>query len=125
MVKGRPESRYRGLAYIRASDMRGRLSYSEQGRFIGEQITATGVRDYIYKIKDAQLEIFFADIERPGEPFITLDFHDELIAQDTYLNEDDIYALHYEIINMDHYNVDMTISGPEKDLRMFTQYRRI
>ncbi len=125
MVKGHPESRFRGLAHIRPSDVRGRFSYSEEGHFIGERVIASGIHDYIYKIDGARLEILFADARRPGEPFITLDFKDDLIAQDTYLNGDDIYALHYEIINADHYHVDMTISGPEKDIRMVTQYRRL
>lgn len=124
-VNGRPQSRFKGLAHIRPSDVRGRLSYSEEGRFIGEQISVTDASDYIYKIKGQQLEILFADAKRPGELFITLEFHDELIAQDTYIAGEDIYALHYEIINGDHYNIDVTISGPEKDLRLFTQYRRL
>lgn len=123
--QGRPQSRFRGLAHIRPSDIRGRLSYSEEGRFVGEQVDTHDPREFVYKIKDSCLEVLFADAKRPGEAFMSFDFQDELIAHDTYISGEDIHASVYEIINADHYNVDTTISGPDKDLRLVTQYRRL
>lgn len=118
-------SLFTGLAHIRPTDVRGTYSYHEEGSFVGEQVPLQGYRDYLYKVKDETLAITFADPHRLGQLYVTLNFSMGLIAQDTYLCEDDIYGHIFEIIHGDHFMTETTVSGPEKDYRLTTHYRRL
>ncbi len=124
-VKGRAESKFQGLAHIRPTDIRGTFSYHEEGRFVGEDVKLEGYRDYIYKVKNDTLTILFADAHRMGEHYVTLDFSNGATAQDTYLCGDDIYGHIFEIISGEHFMTETTVSGPEKDYRLITNYRRL
>ncbi len=124
-VKGRADGKFQGLAHIRPTDMRGTFSYHEEGRFVDEDVKIEGTRDYLFKVKGDTLAIFFADTHRMGEHYVTLDFSDGVTAQDTYLCDDDIYGHIFEIISGEHFVTETTVSGPDKDYRLITHYRRI
>lgn len=124
-VRGRAESKFQGLAHIRPTDMRGTFSYHEEGRFVGEDVRFEGTRDYLFKVKNDTLAIFFVDEQRMGETYVTLDFADGVTAQDTYLCDDDIYGHIFEIISGAHFLTETTVSGPEKDYKLITNYRRL
>ncbi len=124
-VRGRADSKFQGLAHIRPTDMRGTFSYHEEGRFVGEDVKIESYRDYLYKVKGGILTILFADTHRMGEHYVTLDFSGGVTAEDTYLCDDDIYGHIFEIINGDHFSTETAVSGPEKDYRLITHYRRL
>lgn len=124
-VKGQAESKFQGLAHIRPTDMRGTFSYHEEGRFVGEDVQLEGYRDYLFKVKGDTLTILFADAHRMGEKYVTLDFLDGVTAQDTYLCDDDIYGLIFEIISGEYFVTETTVSGPEKDYKLITNYKRL
>jgi hypothetical protein len=118
-------SRFQGLAHIRPTDMRNTYSYHEEGSFVHEQTAHEVYRDYIYKVKDEKLEIIFADPHRAGEHYVTLDFRQGPTADDTYLCGDDIYAHIFEIISAHEFHTETVVSGPEKDYRLQSYYRRL
>lgn len=124
-VKGRAGSRFQGLAHMRPTDIRGTLSYHEEGRFIGEDVTLDGYRDYIYKVREDTLTILFADAHRMGEHYVTLNFSGGATAQDSYLCGGDTYSHSFEIISAAHFITATSASGPEKDYRLTTDYRRL
>ena len=92
---------------------------------MNERVRQEAYRDYIYKVKGKTLEILFADPHRMGQPFVSLDFSHSIIANDTHVCDQDIYALVFEIISTGEFHMETIVSGPEKDYRLETIYRRI
>ena len=124
-VAGHESSHFQGLAHIRPTDVRGTYSFHEEGSFVNERVRQEAYRDYIYKVKGKALDILFADPHRMGQPFVTLDFSQGLIANDTHVCGQDIYAHLFEIISTSEFHTETVVSGPEKDYRLETLYRRI
>lgn len=124
-VAGHESSHFQGLAHIRPTDVRGTYSFHEEGSFVNERVRQEAYRDYIYKAKGKTLDILFADPHRMGQPFVSLDFSQGVIANDTHVCGQDIYALVFEIISTGEFHTETIVSGPEKDYRLETIYRRI
>lgn len=118
-------SRFQGLAHIRRTDMRHTYSYHEEGSFVQEKTAHEAYRDYIYKVKDERLEILFADPHRAGETYVSLDFRQGPVANDTYMCGEDVYGHIFEIISAHEFHTETVVSGPEKDYRLVTYYRRL
>ena len=118
-------SAFQGLAHIRTTDVRGVYGYHEEGSFIHNAASQDAYRDYLYKVKGQTLDILFADPHREDQLYVSLDFAGTKIAHDTHLCGDDIYAVIFEIINGDHFLTETMVSGPEKDYRMITHYKRL
>lgn len=124
-VAGHESSHFQGLAHIRPTDVRGTYSFHEEGSFVNERVRQEAYRDYIYKVKGKTLEILFADPHRIGQSYVSLDFFEGVIANDTHVCGQDIYALVFEVISTGEFHTETIVFGPEKDYRLETLYRRI
>jgi len=116
---------FQGLAHIRTTDVRNVYGYHEEGSFIHNATSQDAYRDYLYKVKGQTLDILFADPHRTDQLYVSLDFAGTKIAHDTHVCGDDIYAVVFEIINGDHFLTETMVSGPEKDYRMISHYKRL
>ena len=116
---------FQGLAHIRPTDVRGVLGYHEEGSFAHDGATQDAYRDYIYKVKGETLDILFADPHRLEQLYVSLDFAGSKMANDTHLCGDDIYAVVFEIISGNEFHTETFVSGPAKDYRLQSQYRRL
>lgn len=116
---------FQGLAQIRPTDVRGVYGYHEEGSFIYDETAHEAYRDYLYKVKGDTLTILFADPHRKNQPYVSLTFSGSLIANDTYLCGDDIYGHIFEIISGNEFHTETVVSGPHKDYRLNSIYRRL
>lgn len=116
---------FQGLAHIRPTDMRGVYSYHEEGTFLREEVTQPACRDYLFKVSGKTLNILFADPHRDDSLYVSLDFSGRLAANDTYFCGDDTYGHIFEIVSLNHFRTETIVSGPEKDYRLITNYKRL
>lgn len=114
-----------GLAHIRPTDVRGVYGYHEEGSFTKGDVVQEFYRDYLYKVKDKTLNILFVDQHRDDPLYVSLDFSDLQTASDPYLCGDDIYAVVFEIISANEFQTETIVSGPDKDYRLMSHYRRL
>ena len=96
------------------------LLYSERGHlsFAGSETIAT--RRYRYSFPEGQrAEVFFAD----GRPFHAMD----LSRGEDYFTHDcppDLYQGHCRLLDASSWQLSWRVTGPRKDLRLKTRYRR-
>lgn len=108
-----------------------RLHYREDGRIsLAGGHTAAVFREYVYLLEDDRILVCFADGERPGAVMHTLGLRDAGDAGagscgvDVHHCGADVYEGTYQFRGADRFSVVMRVTGPAKDYRMTTGYRR-
>lgn len=109
-----------------------RLHYREDGRIsLATGYAAAVFREYVYVLEGDRILVCFADGERPGGLLHTLRLEGaagaatELCGVDVHHCGRDLYEGTYRFEGVDRFTVAMRVTGPAKDYRMTTGYRRL
>lgn len=106
-----------------------RLHYREDGRIsLASGYAAAVFREYVYLLEDDRIVVCFADGERPGAVLHTLGLRDAGAGScgvDVHHCGADVYRGTYQFRDADRFSVVMRVTGPAKDYRMTTAYRRV
>lgn len=107
----------------------GHLHYREDGGLRLETgAVVQAFRDYDYRARAGAVRVDFADGEHPGGRFLRLEFafvDGHLRAADRHLCGADIYDACYRLLAPDRFAVRIRVTGPAKDCRIWSVYRRL
>ncbi len=113
------EMRLQGLAEFRPSTHR--LLYREEGQLrLPGRAPIRAVQQYIWEVQRGWIAIRFAD----GRPFHGFPLG-VVQPEATYLRPPDRYAVAYDFRDWPRWRAEWVVSGPRKDYRMVSEYRRV
>jgi hypothetical protein len=106
----------------------GALSYREELKFpapSGEMLS--GFREYIYRLIDGQLTLYFSDAGKQGGLFMKLDSSGprEGELSGSHLCKADLYKGELSVIDQNQFRIRYTVTGPKKNHVLDTLYSRV